>query len=302
MNHAAKMDGEQQARNELTRRIQTTDTICGKFRNSYSDYTSSTASQKAAVFFLGLAILVLAIFSPGLIRAMAASVGRVGDPLSAFAVIAVYSICLYLLLYMLKFIIRLSRIAKIDRYVGEVQQIRSVLQSDLGNVDSIMKKMEKYASGNANVKLAPERDIDAEIAEYDVMAESYANPDDRAIDSLLKAAYWISAVLFGVAFLAITAVGVANGICASFKIDAYGLIVVVYAILGLAGFITLHVLLARKQGGRGFGSYLLSLVTGPCTIPIIWAVCGIIAAVIYVVLIAVVIAVIAGIIAAIFSN
>lgn len=302
MTHASRVDGLQKTRNELSARIKKTDLINQKFKNSFAGYTEDTVGQKVTVFFLGILVLALLIFSPMIVSRVFNMVGAYnGSGLQTLGIVAMYAICIYVALFMLRIIIRLSRIARIDGYVAEVNAIRTKLNTNLGAVDTTLTKIEKEIQAK-NVKITPVDNIDEEITNYENIANTYSNPDGDALDGIIKFAYWAATILFGVAFVAITGTAVASSISSTFDVDVYGVVLFFYAVFALAGFIALHVAISKNQEEFGFGTFILSLFSGPVAVPVIWAICGLIALVLYLLSIALVIAIVVGIIAALCNS
>ena len=303
MTHVAKVDFAQQARNELSSRIQHADAIAEQFRKSYSGYTSKTGRQKLAVGLLLIFAVGLLICMPNLLGLVYDLVGGyTSETVHTITIASLYCVCAFVALYALSIIVRLNRIAKIDGLIAGLEGIKAQLNLNLGAIDNTITQLEKNIR-DKNVRLQPQSNVDDELARYQKTADNYAKPDGTFVDTILSLLYWPTAVLFSVAFVLLTSPLVANAMCNTFDIyEMYGAIFYIYAGLALLTFILLHVFLRDMVNRFGLGSLTLSIFSGPIAIPVLFAVCAIIALVLALISAALAVIVIIGVFAALCNN
>ena len=302
MTHVTKVDNVQHARSEISMRIRQTEAISEQFKKSYSGYTENTGRQKVAVFALGFIALALVLFPPLIIRELFIIINYQSlQEMQTLGILALYAVCFYVLLFMLRIIVRLSRIAKIDEYISGVNSIKNSLTENLESVEGVITTLERDIQ-QKNVTIMPRENIDAEIDDYKRIAESYSKSDGNIMNGLVATAYWIATVLFGVAFVAITRSNVAPWLSEVFDTQLYEVFLIGYPIIALAIFIGLHIYLAKRFDSFGFGSFALSLFSGPIAIPAMLALSGIIVAAISLLMFAAAIGVLIIIISIIFSR
>lgn len=303
MTNIAIADNAQFAKDEISLRIERTESINSKFRNSFSGYTKNTGEQKATVFFLSLVAIGLFYFSPTILNYAFSNLSQYPEEIiETFCLIALYSICIFISLFTIKIIIRLSRIAKLDGYIRDVNKIKNVLTTNLESVDKVMSDL-KPAILQKNISIAPDNNIDYEIEKYKNKADSYSEPKNKVLDALIKLTYWISAILFCIAFVVVTREIVAEFVVNLFKADLYDLIYLyVYPIMAFILFVIINYRLVKKTSEYKFGSYVLSLLSGPFAIPAVWVLCGIIYLIIHLIAIAIAIGVVVTIFAVIFNS
>jgi len=151
------------------------------------------------------------------------------------------------------------------------------LNTSLGAVDNTLTKLEQDIRGK-NVKLQPQSNVDDELARYQKIANNYSKPDGTFVDKILSLLYWVTAVLFSVAFVLLTAPLVSDAMCSTFDLyDMYDAMFYIYAVVALIAFILIHVFLSGSVSKFGFGSFILSMFSGPVAVPVMFAVCAIIA-------------------------
>jgi len=203
MNYADKMGFVEQARSELQQRIKQTNNICERFKNSAGGY-SSNIPQIILLFFLVtvVSVSVWAVLNADLILNIFSTQDYERD--SMLVKTALLGVCFYITLHMIKKIIRIIRIAKIDGHVFKVRNIENYLQTNLNKLSSIAAEADKRIFGNVNVKLDSKYDVDADIAKYSNIVKIYSNPNDSVLKTSLTLTHWLSGLFFMIAFLIIS--------------------------------------------------------------------------------------------------
>lgn len=296
MTHLAIADSIQIARDEISSRIEQTEDINKKFKNSFSGYTENTGEQKAAVFFLALFVIGLLIFSPFIVDRFVPEYSE--EWIYTLSITALYSICIYASLFMLNIIIRLKRIAKLDGYISNVNQIKDMMTANLASVDKAISELESVIL-QKNISITPDKNLDYEIENYKKKAETYLESGDGALDLLIEFAYWISSAIFGIAFVAVTGEYAAELVEYTFNVDIYPYL---YPIIAFILFVIINCRLAKKSSEYKLRSYVLSLLSCPAAIPAVWILCGIIYIIIHIIAIVIAGSLIIGFFIAIFNS
>ena len=217
------------------------------------------------------------------------------------AFIALCSASLYFALVAVKILVRLSRIAKIDHYISNVGAVKSALENYLASVDAAIDGLAPVI-GNSNMVIRPAADIDAEIEGYKGIADTFSYSEASVLAWFVNAAYWVSTVLLGTAFVAFTGPMLSEAVCSTFGISLYGFVFVVYAVLAASILIFAQVILHGLVERFSFGTYMASLVSGPLAVPILWALGWVIYVLFWVLIAALIIGAIIGILYILFSR
>lgn len=203
MNKAEEMGFVEQAQSELQQRIKQTTSICERFKNSASGYSSNVPQIILLVFLATVvSVSVWAILNTDIILNIFSAQDY--DRISMLVRAALMGVCLYITLHMIKKIIRIIRTAKIDGHVFKVRNIEKYLQTKLNKLSSIASESDKLIFGNTNERLNSKYDVDTDIAKYSNIVKIYSNPDDNALKTALTLTHWLSGVLFMIVLLIIS--------------------------------------------------------------------------------------------------
>jgi len=227
----------QQVQLELNKRIAQTDNICEQFENNYNKY-SSKIRQISLLIFLGIIALALiwTMLNIDVIFKIFPMHNYERDNL--LALVALASICLYIMLHIYKNTMHIIRIAKIYKLVYEVNRIKKHLQSYLNKLSDIAAKAERDIFSQTNNKLKPDYDVDADIAKYNNILRSYQNPDDNSLNVVLVVTHWLSGIFFTSIFLFISMPFVTEKISEWIHIKEYSFISLIYT----SGIIALYMI------------------------------------------------------------
>lgn len=303
MNQAIKNDFIQNARKEIDQRIEQTDLLCTQIANSYSEYTDHPFSQYAAVAVMSLMMVALILFSSDLVQAVLARAEQnFSREFVPFVYATLIGLGIYIALSALKIMIRLNHISLIKSHVNRLTSIKKYLKINQDDLDQFIAKIEKTIAEKRNIQIQPATNIDNELDYFRKIANTYESPNGQFLNSMIPIAYWISSGLFGATFVALTASTMAEGISRMFGTNMNNFIVLVYAVLALAGFITLNVFLHKQENDYGMGNFLASLICGPVAMPALVLLAGVVYLVVYAILIVLIVGVIIAVLAAIFGG
>ncbi|MDR0312487.1 MAG: hypothetical protein LBI14_02725 [Treponema sp.] len=240
MNRAEELGFVRQAEFELKQRITQTTNICDQFKRSYSGY-SSVVRQILPLLLLVLATVWLIRAATNVEAILNVFSMQDNSHNSSLVVITLVGISIYLILHIAKYIMRILKIANIDRLVFMVRNIEKKLQSSLSNLGKKADELERIIFSPTNKELKSDYNLDAELAKYSNILKSYSNPDNSILIIALTIAHWISGILFMSAFLFITSPFVVEKIGELIKFDEYNIFVFLY----IAGSLVLYMLFQK---------------------------------------------------------
>ena len=301
MTHTAKVDGAQKARNEISSRIGQAEEICEQFKGSFKGYKEDPTGEKALVAVAAVIAATLLVGSPMLLRMVYSYVGYPDGKIQLISIIALYAVCLYLLLFIAEVSVNLSRIAKVDGYISKVNMLKGRLNQKLSTLNGSLEELDGKIN-TYNIVFSQEEDTDSELEQYRITAETYSAGNSKALDGLLKFVYWTASILFGIAFVCVSGERVSHEICNLLDISLMGSVFLAYAVVALAGFITANYFIYKYKKQNGLGSFVGSLLCGPAAIPGTWAICAILVLVVYAIIFILAIAIIFGLIGALANS
>lgn len=278
----SKTDFSFQVKNELRNRIKKTEEISATFKSSFDDYSADTSGDKIKIVFLSICSAILLFFSPIIVR----SIGETPSEYSTFGIIAMYLICLYFIMSIVKIVKKLKKIEEINYYITRVEEIRKNLNSKLMSLDKSITNL-KNDIMKGNVHFSNTEKIDSEILKYEKISQQYSPNNGDVVSTFVNLLYWLSSILFIVAFIIIAGNPIVSSMAEMFELEKDGLIWLLLSGFALAGFVFFNVQTAKAEKDFGLGPYLLSLSSGALAIPIVGCVLGLVKAAIFLIIIAI---------------